>query len=85
MAGEVCLPSDYCDYCGRRLDAPGIPAECREQHFRFADRAEEIVEEIEKALHGRKGLGWGMCDEDIQAEIRAGLADIIRPWLREDD
>lgn len=70
-----------CDYCGRSFVRPSIGCKFEDQHS-IPDLAQKIAHKIEKHIRGRKGMDWGMIDDDIQDEIRDDWAEIIREEIQ---
>ena len=69
-----------CPECGRRLARPSFYEPCASQHP-APDAAERLVEDIEKAVHSRRGIGWNRLDEEIVDAIRDELVRIVRKHL----
>ena len=73
-----------CDYCGRDFSWPSPGCQNEQRHME-PDHARQIAEQIEDILNGRNHVGWSMCDEEIQEEIRRQIADLIRPHLKSNE
>ena len=71
------MSKQRCEECGRRFDRPGFWSRCADRHP-APDLAQKIVEDIECAIHQRKGIGWEMLDSEIIDEIRDDLTAVVR-------
>lgn len=76
--------SDHCSDCGRRFNRLAN-SRCHSKSVHIEpDKAQQIVEEIEKDLTHRRGFRqeFDQIDEDIRTEIRDTWANIIRKHLK---
>lgn len=80
------MTEDRCEDCGRRFDRPADPYCAAKPSHAQGDAADRIAQAIESDLGGRRGLGFGDLDLDleIQDEIRLTWANKIRGILRQE-
>lgn len=71
-----------CEECGRTLDRPSFYDPCSAGH-QPPSAAQTLVEQIESAIHSRKGLGWRHLDRELVDEIRDELTELVQRFLDE--